>query len=331
MKQIFTLFLIALTMNAAFAQNKTHNDDFQIPHGDFETWYHVVISPSVEYDEIGTGPTDNWMGTLNSLAAVPPTAGGPGPITVYKTSDVHSGNFAAKAVSATFPLGFVNIFIPGMVGTAVMDMANVRAVLGKPCADCRPSRFKGYYKYEPVGGDSCAAMILLTKWNSTAKKRDTIGIGGMVQRDPVSSYTLFDIPVNYFSSEVVDTMTLLVVSSAGFNLVNFMGSAGQDGSTIYLDDLTLDYASGIQQVLMPEVAATVYPNPASGFINIELSKDVKGGVIEVFDAGMKLAGTFPVSGRINRIGVSGFATGSYYFRLLSGSNLLNSGTFVVNR
>ncbi|MDP1621430.1 MAG: PCMD domain-containing protein [Bacteroidales bacterium] len=324
MKHILTIVIFAFVMNAAFSQSN-------IPNGNFENWYNVVISATLNYDDIGTGPADNWLSTLNSLAAVPQTAGGPGPVTVIKTTDKYSGTFAAKAVSANFPLGPVTIFIPGMIGTAQLDFAGVRAILGKPCAGCKPMRFKGYYKFEPVNGDSCAAIILLSKWNSTAKKRDTIGYGKMVQRNAVNTYTQFDIPVNYTGSGTIDTMTLLVVSSAGFNLFNFMGGVGQPGSTMYVDELTLDYPAGIQQVLMPEVTVSAYPNPASDILHLNLSKEVKNGALEVYNAEGKQVGSYELSKRANSVPVNTLINGAYYFRLVSGKKLLNTGTFVIKK
>ena len=115
MKQFFTLVMLVMAMNFASAQSN-------IPNGNFENWYNVVVSATLNYDDLGTGPTDNWTSTLNSLAAVPPTAGGPGPVTVYKTTDKYSGTYAAKAISKSFPLGPITIFIPGMIGTATMEM-----------------------------------------------------------------------------------------------------------------------------------------------------------------------------------------------------------------
>ena len=331
MKQLFTLILLALALNSAYSQSPILKDNIVIPNGNFENWYNVVVNPSLNYDDIGTGPTDNWTATLNSLAAVPPSAGGPGPVTVFKSTDMHSGNFAAKAVSANFPLGPVTIFIPGMIGTAQMDMVGVRALIGKPCADCRPSHFKGYYKFEPVNGDSCSAVILLSKWNSTAKKRDTIGYGKMVQHNAVSTYTQFDIPVTYTGTGVVDSISMLVVSSAGFNVINFIGSVGQVGNTMYVDDLTLDYPSGIQQVLMPEVGVNVYPNPASDIMHIDLSKEVKNSSFEVFNTAGKLVGSYGMSQKTNAIPVYSLVNGAYYYRLISGKDLLNTGSFVIKK
>lgn len=331
MKRLFTIIFLASAISAAFAQSKNHNEDFQIPNGGMENWYNVVINPALNYDDLGTGPTDNWLGTLNSLAAVPQTAGGPGPVTVFKVTDNHSGTYAAKVVSANFPLGPVTIFIPGMIGTAVLNNQAVSAILGKPCADCKPSRLRGYYKFEQVNGDSCVALILLSKWNSSAKKRDTIGYGKMVQHTPVSTYTEFDVPVNYISNGSVDTMTVLVVASAGLNVVEFTQSQGQPGNTIYVDDLRVDYPSGIQQMLMPEVNVTVYPNPAADVLHIALSKEVKDGTFKVYDAAGKQVGSFRTTQKDNNIGVSGLTSGSYYFRLTSGNDVLNTGTFVINK
>jgi hypothetical protein len=218
-----------------------------------------------------------------------------------------------------------------MIGTAVMDFAGVRALIGKPCADCKPSKFKGYYKYEPVGADSCTALLLLSRWNTGAKKRDTVGYGKMVEYNAVSTYTPFEIPINYLESGSVDTMSLLIISSAGYNLVVFTASHGNPGSTMYVDDLTLDYPSGIQQVLMPEVLVNVYPNPANDFIHLDLTGEFKTGTVEILNAEGQQVGSFNLSKKANTIPVHDFPVGSYYFRLLSGKSLLNTGTFVVKR
>jgi hypothetical protein len=324
MRKFFTLVLLAMAVSAAYSQTN-------VPNGDFENWYNIVVSPQINYDELGIDSTDNWMGTLNSLAKIPPIANGPGPVTVFKSTDKYSGLYAAKAVSANFPLGPVTVFIPGMLGTAVMDVPGVRAILGKPCPDCKPLRFKGYYKYEPINNDSCAAVLLLSKWNDTEKKRDTIGYGQMVQRNAVSTYTPFDIPITYTGTATVDTMTLLLVSSAGFNIISFMQSHGQPGSTMYVDDLMLEYGEGIDQVLMPEVSVKTFPNPASDLLNVEISKEVKNGKLEVCTSAGKMVGSFGANMLRNSIPLYNMVNGIYYYRLMDGKHLLNTGSFVVKK
>jgi hypothetical protein len=324
MKRFFTLVLLAVALNSAYSQSN-------IPNGDFENWYNVVLSATLNYDELGTGPTDNWISTLNSLAAVPPTAGGPGPVTVFKTTDKYSGTYAAKAVSANFPLGPVSIFIPGMIGTAVMDMVGVKALLGRPCADCKPLHLKGYYKFEPVNNDSCAAVILLSRWNATAKKRDTVGYGRWVQKSPVTHYTEFDVPVNYTGTGAVDTITILVVSSANFDVVSFVGSQGEVGNTMYVDALSLEYSAGIEQALMPEVGVSLFPNPTSDVLNIRLSKEIRHGSFDIYNGSGKLMGSFNASSLESTIPVYSLVNGTYYFRLKEEGKLLNTGSFVIKK
>ena len=331
MKKLITLVLLAIAIPSVFSQGTVNKPAGSLQNGDFETWYNVPISGTLNYDDIGAGPSDNWLATLNSLMAVPPTAGGPGPVTVFKTTDAHSGTYAARSVSAVFQVGPTAIFIPGMIGTAKMDMTGIRALLGRSCPDCKPLSFKGYYKFTPVSGDSCAAVILLSKWNTELRKRDTIGYGKMVQHSAVSEYTQFDIPINYYSTGHVDTMTLLTVSSAGFNVINFLGSVGQTGSTMFVDDLSLDYPAGVTQLLMPEVTVKTYPNPATDVLHLCLSSEVKNGTVEIYAAGGQLVGTYGISSLDNTVPVYSLSTGAYYFRLMSGKDLLNSGTFVVRR
>ena len=324
MKKFLMLALLALAMNGAYAQSN-------VPNGDFENWYNVVVNASLNYDDIGTGLTDNWMATLNSLATVPFSLGGPGPVTVFRTTDKYSGTYAAKAISKAFPLGVATIFIPGMIGTAKMDMNGIKALLGQPCHDCKPLHFTGYYKYEPASGDSCAAVLLLSKWNTATHKRDTIGYGKMVQKNAVATYTKFDVPVNYTGSGTVDTMTMLVVSSAGFNVINFEGSVGRVGSTMYVDALMLEYPAGIQQQFAQQVGVTVYPNPAKDVVNVDLSKEVTGGTFDVYNTAGKLVGSFGMSQLKNTLPVSNLSNGVYYYRLMDGNQFLNTGSFVISK
>lgn len=323
MKRIFTIAALLLSSMIVFSQS--------IPNGDMEHWHTVIVNPNLSYEDIGSGPTDNWTATLNSLVAVPPLAGGPGPVTVYKTTDKYSGTYAARAVSKNFQLGPVTVFVPGMIGTAKINNATVSAILGQPCADCKPLRLKGYFKFEPVDGDSCGAMILLSKWNAVAKKRDTVGYGAFIQKDAVSEYKAFEVPVNYWNTGSVDSITILVVASAGFNVYNFMGCVGKENSTMYLDDLTIDYPAGIQQVLLPEVRVEVFPNPVSDVLNVRLSKKVQDGTFEIYSTGGKLTRSIPVREDQFTLPVTDLTNGSYYFRLLEGSALQNTGSFVINR
>lgn len=324
MRKFTLLFLGLLWGISVYSQTN-------VPNGDFETWYNVPVNANLNYDEIGSGPADNWMATLNSLASVPATMGGPGPITVYKSTDKHGGTYAAKCVSGNLQLGAIPVFIPGMIGTALLDMPGIRAILGKPCQDCRPVKLKGYYKYEPVQGDSCCAVLLLSKWNSTTKKRDTIGYGRWVQKAAVNTYTPFEVTPIYRSSGTIDSITMLIVSSAGFSVINFMGAVGRVGNTMYVDDLMLEYPAGIEQPLLPDVTVLLSPNPASETLKIELNRELKNAEIQIYSSNGKLSGSTGISSKTQTIPVYSLPNGVYHYKLISEKSVMNSGSFIINR
>jgi hypothetical protein len=320
MKKIFALILFAFISMSGITQS--------IYNGGLENWDSIHSSTTSAYWWQPSHEGYNWLGTLDTLAGLPVTAGGPGPITVFRTTDAYSGTYAAKLVSRPFNLG-VTIFIPGMLGTAVMDMIGVRAIIGNPCPGCKPLHFKGYYKFEPAGEDSCAVVAIVSKWNSETHKRDTIAYGKMVQHSAVSTYTPFDIALTYGLSGVPDTLSYLMVSSAGFNVIDFKDSHGNDGSTMYIDEVSLEYPAGIEQSLMPDVGVKVYPNPATEQITVELSDKVENGRLEVYATDGKSIATYKLKEVNTTIPVKGLSAGTYYFKLMERNHLLNTGTFLI--
>ncbi|MCK9204595.1 MAG: T9SS type A sorting domain-containing protein [Bacteroidales bacterium] len=327
MKKLFLLVFLAIFANTAFTQS-------MLPNGDMENWYPVIIpGTATNYEDLGVDMTDNWLTTLNSLNAVPAPIG-PGPVTVFKTDDKYSGTYAAKLVSQTFVMTPFDVFIPGMLGTATLDFQNVRAILGRSCPGWKPTKLQGYFKFEPVNGDSCAAVILLSKWNSTTLQRDTVGYGKLVTKDTVSTYTRFEVPVDYSypsSNLSPDSITILTVSSAGFNVISFMYSIGQPGSTMYVDDLSLEYPAGIEQSLMPETSITMFPNPANETLTVTLGKTVENGILEIFDVTGKMISTMDLTGKLTVLPVYSLSNGAYFIKIKEGSRLLNTGSFIVRK
>jgi hypothetical protein len=300
-----------------------------IPNGDLEKWDSLHSETTTAWWRQPSFVGINWLGTLNSLVGLAVTAGGPGPETVFRTTDAYSGTYAAKLVTNHLLFGTTTIKIPGMLGTAVMDFVGVRALIGNPCPGCKPLHFKGFYKFEPAGDDSCAVVAVVSKWNSSTHKRDTISYGKMVEHSAVSTYTPFDIALTYSGIEVPDTLSYLMVSSAGFNVINFMGSQGNDGSTMYVDEVSLEYPAGIVQSLMPDVGVNVYPNPASEKITVELSENVDNGRLEVYTIEGKSVGTYNMNEMKTTISVKSLSAGTYYFKLMERNHLLNTGTFII--
>jgi hypothetical protein len=188
------------------------------------------------YDNLCLEPAGDYLRTLNYLYTLPIAAGGPGPQTTYKADDSYSGNYAALLITGEFsPMGSP-ILIPGIVGTDSLDIPNATIRVGKPYTS-KPVSFQGYYKYEPVDGDSALVSVLLSKFNSAAGKRDTIALAREVYKNFTTSYTHIDIPLNYYSTETPDSLTLLISSSAGLNLNDLFHCVGRVGSKMWIDEI----------------------------------------------------------------------------------------------
>jgi hypothetical protein len=183
-------------------------------------------------------PLGGYLRTLNYLTTVPSQAGGPGPQTTDTTSDAWVGK-AALLTTKIFTVQGTPILIPGIIGTDSLDISNATILLGKGYTQ-RPTKFNGYYKYQPVGGDSGVVFVLLSKFNIVAGHRDTVGFARQIIKNAVSTYTLIDLPINYYSTATPDSLTLIIASSGDINFVDLQGSKGQEGSQLWIDEIQFD-------------------------------------------------------------------------------------------
>jgi hypothetical protein len=184
-------------------------------------------------------PQGGFLRTLNYLTTLPGAAGGPGPLTTDSTKDSYSGKYAALLTTKIFTPQSTPILIPGIIGTDSLDIPNATILLGKGYTS-RPLRFNGYYKYLPIGGDSGVIFVLLSKFNTIAGHRDTVAFARQIIKNAVSTYTPIDLPINYYSTAIPDSLTLIIASSGAINFVDLMGSKGQEGSQLWIDEIQFD-------------------------------------------------------------------------------------------
>jgi len=205
-----------------------------ITGGCFDQW--IMLDDGYGFKSLE--PAGKFLRTLNYLYTLPEAAGGPGPLTTDSTTDSYSGKHAALLITGSFsPMG-TPIIIPGLVGTDSLDIPNATIHVGKRYTS-KPLKFQGYYKYEPSGGDSALVSVLLTKYNTIASKRDTIGFGRQIIKNTVSTYTKIELPIDYYITTVTpDTLTLLICSSAGINLNDLMHCQGSVGSKMWIDEIS---------------------------------------------------------------------------------------------
>lgn len=196
----------------------------QIPVGDFEDW---TQAPFTSFEE----PTGGWWTSLNALSGLG------GPVTVAKTTDAHSGTYAAKLTTQQWG----TLTIPGLLVSGAFDLqSSTFLVQGQPFTQT-PTAFRGWFKFGPVAGDSAGIAALLLKWNTSAQRRDTLAIAALSVTSAASAWTFFDLPFVYSQQgQAPDSILVALVSSGDGQNFN-----GQVGSTLWIDDLELDYTTEV--------------------------------------------------------------------------------------
>ncbi|GAB4457560.1 MAG: hypothetical protein Fur0028_12060 [Bacteroidales bacterium] len=253
-----------------------------IPNNGFETWTDTITP--------GSWGTSNLSLGFFSFA----------PVT--QTTDNHTGSYAIKlkTINATL-IGM----LPGIAVTGSFDM--LTGITGGVPMNVKPESFSGWFKYNNVNGDTMAIMVIMTKWNGTS--RDTIGIGGVMTNQTVSSYTPFNQPIQYDPATVVpDTFQIICASSAGY--------APQENSTLYVDDLSFVGTLG-EKMPLAMFMQKVYPNPSDGLFNLTLA-DNEVYTVNVYNMmGQKIYEKHNVENQ-QLIDIKGYPKGIYYIEVSNG-------------
>ncbi len=219
MKKIFSLLSFLLFGTTAMVAQTV------IPNPGFENW--TTFS---NY----TDPT-GWDTPNQELMSIPFF----GFSVVTKSTD-HQGSGSYSARLETKHLTLPPLDVPGFMtcGTLTVNITAGTYILsgGVPCVDL-PTHLKGYYKFIPKGGDSCAIGIGLTK--TTGAVKDTIAYGSFSTKDTIPDWTPFSAWIDYISTVQPDTMNIIAMSTAQQVMT--------PGTVLYVDNLFLDYTTGFNE------------------------------------------------------------------------------------
>lgn len=274
----------------------------QIPNSNFEDW------------TIATNGTDSLIGwsSSNSIVISPV-------ISLYSDTASYQGNLAANLVTA--PFGFVQYSTIGVLvnGQATFSYggggggANVDyAAGGGTPISYKPTELKGHYKTTTLTvGDLPFAKVLLTKYNFTLNKRDTVSYSEFNFMTS-ENYSPFSIPlVDLLPGEAPDTITTIFYSSNPA-LVNQFGV----WSNLFLDSLYLSPINtvGIEPKSSIKSDLKVFPNPTTGKFRIEnlTHNDTK---IEIYNQfGVKVKSLNVMSHKTLTIDMADYPVGIYYIK-----------------
>ena len=272
--QLLTTFCVLLTAVIAMGQ---------IPNGSFDN----------TTTESGCSQPQGWT-TVNG------STGSFGLCTAEsETGNTYSGN-ALKISSEFFFFAFQ--VIPGLVSNGNNDINSQSVSGGVPFTE-RPVSFSGWYRAEPVGGDTYSMIAVLINENTG----DSVGVAIFEGNSTVTDWTQFVEPVQYLNQQ---TPTLLQITMFASDPLD-----PQDGSTVYFDEL--EYQSitvGISENQKDQIKA--YPNPVLDDVYFELG-EIEQAIVTVYNIiGVKVMEA-NLSGTNNRLHMGSLPSGTYIYQMTS--------------
>jgi len=297
-KLTFSILLVALFFVRASAQ---------IPNNDFETW--TTTS--------GYQSPNDWD-NLNQITY------GSGIYTCVKGTPGYSGASYLFLNSKTIPGKGV---VPGVAVCGKIDTVTYKPKSGFPYTN-RPQYLSYYMQFMPYDpSDSSSVKIVLTKWNQTLFKRDTIAFGASYFNSMAHSWFYNSTYLNYVNGNNPDSAIIVISSSS---------TVPKDGSYIYIDNLQFNgNVIGINENYLNPNSVSIFPNPSTGnvFLNYDLSNDIEvsvkitdvlGREIRVLENDKQLSGQYKKEINID------LPNGMYTISLKTG-NMITNKKLIINK
>ena len=206
----------------------------QLDNAGFEQWENVGSSDEEPIEWSSTKTSDN--SSLNALA----------PQVISRTSDAHSGNYAAKLTNLNVP--FVNIVANGIITNGIIHTTtnpqesyvytDVNSSAHNQPFTAYPDSIVGWYKYAPQGNDIGNIQVLIHGSYGQLPVDASTSIIALADFDfsANSNWTRFSTPFNYYPT----------INNPAYILCNI--SAGDStqavaNSELIIDDLELVYST----------------------------------------------------------------------------------------
>jgi len=297
MKTIISITVLTFLLLNGFSQN--------VPNPGFEAWidYGAYEDPK------------NWNSPNEATSGL-------NVFTVTKSTDVYAGNYAVKLESKNILGGVFKV--PGTITLGEFDINfnnQTAEIVGGVPFSSRPDKFKGQFKYFPKQSDFMEAVVLLYKYDQATGLRDTLGQGHFSTADTVDAWMPFEMDIMYSSFEEPDSLNIIIVASDAFNAVQ--------GSTLHVDSLMFEYATGLEESIFEHGQAKVYPNPCDQQITFEIPENWENTLISIFNAKGKAIHSGEFRNRNAIFQTLSYPNGTYFYQLVSGREM-KSGTFIVS-
>ena len=239
------LLRTALAAASTFLLTSAHAQT--VANLNFETWANRSTSVSG-----GAEAPTNWQTTDDVVSSLVGVALPIGTATVSKTTDAHSGTYAARLETKTYALAGQNF--PGILvlGTRLTDFGSLYSGVPYPA---RPTQMQYYYKLTRTGGTPDDGGVSVSLSRTTGGVSTDVALTSQLL-PPVSAYTLVTVPLTYTSAATPDSVHIEIYSSTS--------ATSAAGTTLFIDDITFvgGTATATRAGLL-DAPVTVAPNPSA--------------------------------------------------------------------
>jgi len=237
LKYFFT-FIIAICLVNVYAQD--------IPNNGFEEW--------------SSGEPVSWNTLDQDVLGVTFD------MVTEDNTDPFQGDACIKmeTVSNYFWL-YGDVVMPGLITLGEIEanpLTQEGSITGGVPYSQNPQSLSGYFKYFPQEVDTASIGLVLFKWNEDT--RDTLAAGIFQVGEEMAEWTPFEAVLEYFIWEQPDTLNIIAASSSDEEEL-------MAGSTLYIDELTLNY--GPTSIIEPDFTGdfNVYPISFTKQFRVEMN------------------------------------------------------------
>ena len=221
--------------------------------------------------------------------------------TASRTTDKYAGNYAIKLLT--------NI-IPGDTSEGTLEALPPDSTEGFNPAFVvtkRHSTLNVFYKFFPVNGDSCQFIVFLYKHGYVNPQSFNLVGGAWTSKGASSAYTPLSLPINYFDSlsTVPDSAFIAISAFKGLNFTTGKELSPLGNSALYVDNISFDgFITGTNNIPDKIKNVTIYPNPASDLMNIDMTLEESDYNISMYDMNGRLIKTIADGKLLNRRQIS---------------------------
>lgn len=277
----------------------TINSIAQIPNYSFENWENGALSAPDGWEDKGSNHTGFY------------------PVT--QSTDSYIGMYAIrvenKITSSDTTLGEISTSRPN----------NAEGFGPAFPIQNRYDNLKGYYKYDPLNGDSAQIIVYITKTGLTGEWGNLLAFG-LKNMGPAVTYTPFSVGYLETSPNFLYLYPDIIPDSAYINISAYKGLDDNTSdlqplgnSILYVDALNFDtYLVGVNEHMESVKNLKLFPNLNNGVFNVSF---------EIMESVFTTIKIYDVQGREIRNLFSGnLSVGNHSFHYSMGK--LNNGTYL---